>query len=375
MAEASLVTPFETRFRRAFDQATIIVVTVWQLGAAGTCLLTYHDTYTSPATAVGSWLLQLAVIAVGAVRLLRRRTNTVVTWFLVLLDLGLGGMVLTVCPHQEILRIDWAWATVGLIGVLLLLHRPVEELLLLLVANAGMILGVLVTTGSADRHNLAGFVTLFYASASIQLAMVAAAWVFQVTARVAADAAAEQTEMSTRQAVIAEVAAARRVRYQAARKFIVPILRGLAEGTVDPADPVTRQQCAAAEAMLRQVMTRQEDLPHPLLRRLEGGIDDATRRGAVVDIFPVGALSPLPSEIGIALTELPLAVLASTRSYARITVVETEPGQVSVSILADGAAPASVAAPATDSLTADGVTVSVDHDGDLLWMETQWQRR
>lgn len=370
MAEASPSAPFEARFGRAFDQATITVVTAWQVGAAGTALLVHAGVYSSPATAVAAWLLQLAVITMGAVLLLRRWANTFLTWILLAADLAAGAMVLAVCPPGEILRIDWAWATVGLIGVLLLLHRPAAELLLLLVVEAGLVLTVLVTTGGVDRHDLAGFVTLFYASASIQLAMMAAARVFEFTARVAAGAAAEQAEMATHQAVIAEITMARRVRYQAARELIVPILRGLADGTVDPRDPAARHRCAAAEAMLRQLMTSREDVPHPLLRRLQHGIDDATRRGAVVHMAPVGALPPVPSEIGAALTEIPLAVLTTTRTYARITVVETEPGQVSVSILADGTAPTAAAA----TLATRRVDITTDHDGDLLWVETRWQR-
>ncbi|WP_433228150.1 hypothetical protein [Actinomadura formosensis] len=374
MAEAASATPFAARFRRAFDQATIIVVTAWQVGAAGTALLAYHDVYSSPALAVGAWLLQLAVIAMGAVWLLRRRANTVMTWSLLAVNLSALVVVLVICPPQEMLRINWTWSTTGLIGVLLLLHRPVGELVFFLAVGAGAVLAALVVTGDADRHDLAGFVTLCYASASIQFAMMAGARVFRFTAGVAADAAAEQAEMATRQAVIAEVAAARRARYREARRLIVPILRGLADGTLDPADPSTRQRCAVAEAMLRRLMTRQEDLPHPLLRGLEDGVAAATRRGAVVSVALVGELSPMPAGIGPALTELPLAVLARTRAYARITVVETEPGHVSVSILADGTAPAPPAGSAGHVSAERGVTVTMDHDGDLLWLETRWQR-
>jgi hypothetical protein len=378
MAEASLMTsPSADRFARAFDQATVVVVAVWQIGAAGTALLVYLGSYAVPLIAACAWLLQLAVIIAASVPLLQRCVDSRMTWVLLAVDLAAGVMVVAVSPPREIFRLDWAYTTVGMIGVLLLLHGPVRRLLVFLAVNAGTVLAALVIGGSADRHHLSGFVTVFYASASIQLAMMAAARVFDFTAQGATDVAAEEAETATREAVIAQVVRARRARYQAAREVVVPILRGLADGTVDPADPIARHRCATAEAMLRQLMTRQDDLPHPLLRLLQHGIDSATRRGAVVDVAAVGPLPSVPPEVGTALTEPSLSVLAGARSYARITVVQIGPDEVTISVLADGTAPAEVG-PAV-GFSAGGVlrgdvTIATDRDGDLFWLEARWRR-
>ncbi|MEW2357426.1 hypothetical protein [Spirillospora sp. NPDC029432] len=359
---------FAARFTRAFDVATVITVAGWQVGAAGTALLVYLGRYHVPALAVLVWGVQLLIIVAGSVLLLRGVTSAAATWGLVAADLVAGAAMAANCPGGEQLMINWAWATAGLIGVLLLLRRRMRELIALLLVNAGVVLAALLLAGGVDRHQAAGLVTLLYASASIQLAMMTAARVFRYSGGLAAGAAAEQYEIAAREAVIAEVTAARQARYREARTLVAPILRGLADGTVDPADPAVQNRCAAAEAMLRRLLAEREDVPHPLLRALQPGIDEAVRRGAVVEVAPVGGIPVMPEEAGAALADVPLAVLAATRTRARVTVVSTGPGQVSVSVLAGGEAAATFAGRSGH----DGVTVTADRDGDMLWVEARW---
>ncbi|SEG78862.1 hypothetical protein SAMN04489712_112134 [Thermomonospora echinospora] len=368
MTETSAASLFAVRFNRAFDVATVIAVAVWQTTAAFAALLVYLGQYRSPEAAVALWALQLLIIAVGAALLIRGVRRTSATWLLIMIDLAIGAAMAVNCPGEQLLKINWAWATVGLIGVLLLLHRPMRELVSLLAVNAGVIFFVLLAAGNVNRHTIAGFVTLLYASASIQLAMMAGARVFRFSGGMAAEAAAERWEIKTREGVIAEVAAARQARYQMIRALIAPILRGLSDGTVDPADPGVQHRCATAEAVLRQLLAEREDASHPLLRILQPGIDAAVHRGAVVDTALVGELPPMTEQRGYALAGVPLAVLATARRYVRVTVVSTTPGHVSISVLTDG----DVAVPGDVSV--DGVTVTTDHDGDLLWLEARWER-
>jgi hypothetical protein len=364
MAESATAT-FEARFRRAFDLAMITTMTAWQLFAAGGALLLHLGTFTVPAVAVAAWAVQLMVITIGAIRLLRGRTDAARTWLLVLVNLAAGVAVLAVCPHGEVLRIDWAWATVGLIGVLLLLHRSMWELALLVAVKAAIVLAVLLATVGPDRHTLAGFLTLTYASASIQLAMMTGAVLVRWMARTATDAVVEQRQIALRQDLIAEVAAARGSRYRDAHELVGPVLRGLAAGEVDPGDPEVRHACGVAEAMIRQLMTdHEQDVPHPVLRALRPGIDTAARGGARIDLAVAGTLPPMPDDVGRAIARVPLGVLAATREYARVTVVATEPSGVSVSVLSDGPAPP--LPPARE------VRVATDRDAGRFWVEVQW---
>ncbi|MEU6040543.1 hypothetical protein ABZ801_34580 [Actinomadura sp. NPDC047616] len=366
MADSSPAGQFAARFHRAFDIATVIAVALWQVGAVGTALLDFWDLYRSPGLAVAVWATQLLIMACGAVLLLRGTQAAAVTWSLVAVDLVAGVAMAANCPDGQQLRTNWAWTSVGLVGVLLLLHRPVRQVVAVLAVNAGIVVVALAATGEMSRHAVAGFVTLLYASASIQFALIAGARVFRFSGGMAAEAAAEQWEMATRAAVIAEVAAARQDRYREARGLIADVLRGLADGTVDPADTQVRHRCATAESMLRQVLAEQDDVPDPLLRLLRPGIDEAMRRGVVVEMAQVGRTPPMSEEVAVALAEAPLAVLTGAGEAARVTVVSAGTGQVSVSVLVDG--DAAVPEPAA----VEGVTVTCDRDGDLLWVEAQW---
>ncbi|MFG1853870.1 hypothetical protein ACGFJT_18700 [Actinomadura geliboluensis] len=380
MAEASTRESFAVPFNRAFDVALVVTVALWQVGGAGTALLTYMDYYRSFRLAAALWAAQCLLVAAASVLLLRRTGRRGWTVVLAVADLATGVAMAADCPPGEQLKINWAWATVGLIGVLLLMHRPVRELIALLAANAGAVLAALVSTGDLTRHVIAGFVVLLYASASIQLTMVGGARVFRFSGGVAAAAAADRWEMATREMIIAEVSAARRDRYREAGRLVTPVLRGLADGSADPSDPSLRHRCATAEAMLRQLLAEHEDIPDPLLRLLQPGVDEALRRGVVVDLTLVGEPPPLDHGTAAALAEVPLTVLARTRAHTRITVVSTAADQVSVSVLTDdpGAGDltrdaAAGGAAAGDAGTA-GVDLTIDHDGDQLWVEARWAR-
>jgi hypothetical protein len=367
VADAPARDPFAVRFNRAFDVAMVFTVALWQVGADGTALLSYLERFSSAEVAVAVWAIQCLIIAVGSILLLRRSGRPVVTRWLAIAALATAVAMVVDCPPDELLRINWAWGSAGLIGVLLLMYRPLGELVAFMAANAGVVLAALLATGTLNRHLGAGFVSILYGASSSQLAMVGGARIFRSSGGIAADAAAEQWELATREAVIAEVAEARQDRYREVGRIVAPILRGLADGAADPSDPALRLRCATAESMLRQLLAEHADIPDPVLRLLQPGIDEALRRGVVVDLARVGEPPPLDHETAAALTEAALAVLARTRTSSRVTVVATGEDEVSVSVLADCDARAVTVAPA-------GVDVTTDHDGDLLWVEARWAR-
>ncbi|TDD36587.1 hypothetical protein E1287_10505 [Actinomadura sp. KC06] len=357
--------PFAAQFNRAYHVAVVVTVAGWQVIAAGTALVAHFDRFRSPGAAVAVWALQLLLIAAGGVLLLRGRRDARTAWPLVAADLATGAAMAANCPAGLQLNINWAWTTVGLIAVLLLLRRPILELAAVLALSALIVLTALVLTGDGDRHNAAGFVALLFGTASAPFAIMGGAWLCRRSGGMMAEAAAEQWEIATRETVIAETAALRAERYREVREHVETILRGLADGTADPADPALWHRCAIAEATLRRLLSEREDVPYPLMSALQPGIDAAVRRGVVVDLAPVGGLPRLTEEAGAALAEIPLAALASARRYARVTVVSVGRGSVSVSVLADGD-------PALPANKADGVVVSTDRDGDMLWLEVRW---
>ena len=67
----------------------------------------------------------------------------------------------------------------------------------------------------------------------------------------------------------------------------LPLLRGIAEGTLDPADPRVRERCARHAADLRRVLADQSRAAG-LLAELEPALRSAAARGLPVEVQVVG---------------------------------------------------------------------------------------
>lgn len=356
---------FSTGYTRAFTKATIAAVTLWHLAGAGPALVAHLNAYTSAPVAVGAWLIQLAVIAVGARLLLRDAATVQAVWPLVVVVMASGIGAAIVCPPNGWLVADWSWGTVGWVAVLLLLHRPLQELIGVLLLEAGVTVAVLVLDDGMSRHVIAAFLTVLYASASIQLMVAVAARTMRFTARVAAEAANSQNERIMHQVVAEELATARADRYRAARQTIVPIMQGLAAGTLDPGSPAVQTRCAFEATALRRLAAEGDDLPNRLIHELEACVDLAHRRGVAVELAVSGSPPPLNTQIRRSLAEPVMALLAATREYARIAVT-TDAGSVRVSVLTDSTEPA----PTSSEIA--GMSLTTGQDDDFLWVEIRW---
>jgi hypothetical protein len=103
------------------------------------------------------------------------------------------------CPAGQLLRIDWAWGTAGWVGLLVLVRRPVRELLVFLMLNGLATFAVLAHEG-LHRADVAGFITILAETTAIQLVVAVAARQMGATAGEAAEvtqveAAARQDEL------------------------------------------------------------------------------------------------------------------------------------------------------------------------------------
>lgn len=145
----------------------------------------------------------------------------------------------------------------------------------------------------------------------------------------------------------------------------VPLLRGLAERTLDPQDEHVQRACAIEAARMRRLFAETDTVDDPLRHELFHCADVADRRGVLVDIDARGTVLPLPVPVRRALTDAPLAALATARTWARITVVGTD-CTVSVSVVAD-CGPTAV--PDVDDTL---VALEMVHDDDVLWVEARW---
>lgn len=362
MSDTSDTHLFSTGYTRAFAKATIAAVTFWHVAGAGPALAGHLDSYSSAPVAVGAWLIQLAVIAVGARLLLRDAATVQTVWPLVMIVMAAGIAAATVCPPNGWLVADWSWGTVGWVAVLLLLHRPLRELIGVLLLEAGITFGVLVINDGVSRHVIAAFLTVLYASASIQLMVAVAARTMTFTARVAAETANSQNERAAHRAVAENLAAARADRYRAARQTIVPLLQGLMDGTLDPGNPAVQTRSAFEATALRRLAAEGDNQPNPLIHELEACVDLAHRRGLAVELAVSGSPPLLSTHTRRSLAEPVMALLATTREYARVAVA-TDARSVCVSVLSDSTEPAPVRSEIA------GMSLTTGRDDDLLWME------
>jgi hypothetical protein len=368
MPDGSTAVVFATKYARALDIAVVVVVAVWHFGGAGFELVSHLPDYPAGAWHVVVWTLLTTVILLGAVLLLRHRMSRLMAWAPAGVTLAASTWVAADCPHARVLETDWAWGTAGWIGVLLLLRRPLRELIILLCLEALATFAVLVARGMLDRHDVAGFLTTLYASVSIQLAVAVAARALDDLARRAAASVLEEAETTTRQIIADQVHAARQARYAEFGRTLEPLLHGVADGSLDPGDPAVRRRCAIEAARLRRLFAESDDVPDPLIHEIRACADIAERRGVVVDIETAGAIPPLPPSVRRDLTEAVIGVLAAARDRARVTVTAGE-DELAVGLLTSASAePAPVAA-------GDRISISRQCDDGTLWMEARWQLR
>ena len=354
------------RYRRALNIAVVIVVAGWQLAGAGSQLAADRAEYRPVTVQVAMWLVLTAVIVAGSVRLLRGGSGWRSGWALAAVALAAGPVAAAAGPAADMLKTDWAWGTVGWVGVLVLLRRPLAELAGFVSLAALATFAILARDG-LHRAELAGFITVLAGSASIQFAVAVAARALELVARQAADAAQSEAAAREHDVIARQVHAARHARWLALQATAAPLLRALAAGTAGPGGEAVRRSCAVEAARLRRMIAETDDTLSPLVHELHAAADIAERRGVAVDIETAGTLPGVPRDVRRVITDAAIAILVATRSRARVTLTGAGAG-IAVSLVADAPPPR---LPAGDG----AVVFEQQHDGDDLWMEARWNGR
>jgi signal transduction histidine kinase len=360
-----------TRYRRGFDLAVILLVGLWHVGNDLLALLTGWSDYRWPVAELLAWLVLAAVGATAGVRLWRGRTGRAGTWLLAGIALAAGAVGIAAVPADLLFSgTDWAWGAIGWFGVLVLLRRPLRELVLFLAINAAVALAVLAEADVLDRVGVAQAATMVYGPAALQVTVLLAARALAATAQRAAAVAEAESAIRRRRQVAERLHADRRQRYRTVRDAVAPLLAGLADGTLDPADREVRHRCAVEAGRLRRLFAETDDVADPLLHELRACSYIADQRGVAVDLQLTGRLPALDRDVRRALTEAPLLALAGAERRARVTVLGRS-DEVAVSVLVDGPGPAPADPAGTASST---VMVSVLDEDDRRWVEARWRR-
>jgi hypothetical protein len=191
-------------------------------------------------------------------------------------------------PHSPSGVLDWSILGAVWLLALAALSRPAWEwvpgALLVLAVNGFFIVRLLGT--AAD--GIARLAAATYVVAVI-LSVFAA---LRPTLRVHAGLAARRAELAGRSAAersaVAAIEEDRRDRFALLEVEALPLLRGIADGSLDPADEAVRQECARHATTLRRALVDRARLGRELLAGLEPALGAARGRGLQIEIQVVG---------------------------------------------------------------------------------------
>jgi hypothetical protein len=355
-----------TNFLRGLRWATVAVTLVVLVGLQVPVVLANQDAYTSVVLQVLALVVFAATALVVGASITTNRDLGRWRWTLVAV-VSAASIAATqgVAPQHRFGTAHWSYGTLGWPLVLLTLGSGIGVFAGLLAAHY-VVTAVQVAAGGAAAVTFAGVVNETAVTASFQLAVGVFAVLLRKVAATAAATAREREERRTAEAVAEQLHADRRDRYATLAESVTPLLSGLASGALDPADESVRRACAVEAARMRRLFAEDPTAPDPLVNELRACIELAERNGVAVQFAERGERRPMPTEARRLLTEPAVAVLATAKSTARVTVVGLD-GTVTVSVVAD--APAD----SVPSVADGGVTTSTVVTEDRIWVEATWR--
>ncbi|OLT41362.1 hypothetical protein BJF85_23800 [Saccharomonospora sp. CUA-673] len=328
----------------------------------------------------GPWWMEVAgftaltaVAGVMGAMLLRRRSWSHRLAFL-LAGICIAASVVASIPVPARLLLvadDWSFGIAGWYIVALLLRTRLPVITGFLGLHAATTVAEIAVKGMPERY-IAALMGL--AAVSVLGVQIAVALLAALLGRTAAAAgkAAEREERTRIDEEVGELTHRdHQERYARLLDTTVPLLTGLAYGTLDADDDTVRRRSAVEAARMRQLFAETDDVSDRLLHELRAGIDIAQRQGVSVQLAVRGEIRDVPHPARRELVDTAATALASARTTARATVMRT-PTAVRVSVVAD--APHDTAttierAPRTHT------RVTTTTNDRTLWTEAVWQTR
>ncbi|MGK3207898.1 hypothetical protein [Amycolatopsis sp. MEPSY49] len=335
-----------------------------QLGLSLPPLLRHQAAYRPPLAPDLAYGLLAATLALCAIWILRRKPLPAAVATAGTLVVLLTSIAATeALPPGSFFRgPHWSFGLVGW-HLLVLLADRTPALLGALGVHVGVSVGQFLLDGTPTRTELGDAGIVLFAVTTFQLAIIGLLRLLDRRASDAAAAAAERERLATRAALAAQAGRDLRAGFAEQLGATLPLLAGLADGTVDPGTADARARCALAAAQLRRLFAENDDVPDPLVHEVTAGLDVAERRGVAVTLAVSGDVVAVPAEVRRELAAPVFTALAAARTRARVSVLRT-PELVRVAVFADGEAEftGAAAVPVT-SQSRDGQT----------WMEARWR--
>jgi hypothetical protein len=298
-----------------------LVAAVWQLTLLVPVLIYAHD-YRQPAVPIGVWLALL----VTAVWLVPRARAGGLTGpqAAAAIAIAIGAVALVGWERRAqgaTGSVDWSVYGTAWLLALVVLSRPAWVWVCgaagVFTAHAVFVIRMFgVTPLGLERLSAAAFILVAFLVVFATL---------RPTMRTHAGLAARRAALASRSAAereaVAAVRADRRRRLGMLELEALPLLRGIAEGTLDPADPGVRERCARHAADLRRVLADQPRAAG-LLAELEPALCSAAARGLPVEVQVVGEpRRPAPEVAAAALAAVDTTLSALPPHPVLLTVL------------------------------------------------------
>jgi hypothetical protein len=264
-----------------------LVAAVWQLTLLVPVVIYAHD-YRQPAVPVAVWLAMLVAAAWLVPR--ARAGGLTGPEAAAAIAIAIGAVALVGWDRRiqgATGSVDWSvYGTVWLLA-LVVLSRPAWVWACgaagVFTAHAVFVIRLLgVTPLGLERLSAAAFILVVFLVVFATLRPT-----MRTHAGLAARSAALASRSAAERAAVAAVRADRRRRLDLLEVDALPLLRGIADGILDPADPAVRERCARHAADLRRVLTDQSRAAG-LLAELEPALRSAAARGLPVEVQVVG---------------------------------------------------------------------------------------
>ena len=283
--------------------------------------------YRAPAVALGAWLAVLA--ATAWLRPRQRRGSLTATETAAAIAIAVAAVVavgLAHRPHGAPSSVDLGiLGTVGLL-IFVVMSRPalvwIPAALLVFAAHSATVIGADgLSPLSLSKLEAGGYIM---AVALLAFSVVRPA--VATSARIAARQAALASRAAAERAGMTAIQQERQDRLAVLEWEALPLLRGIADGTLDPASDWVRQQGARHAAILRDSLTRPAPGPGGLMAALEPVLRAAREKGLLVTEQFIG-------DPGIP----PPAAERAVRAMLDAVTGELPPQQVILTVLASGA--------------------------------------
>ena len=289
-------------------------------------VLANAHTYRQPAVAIAVWLAMFAAAAWLVPRMgpsgLTRGEAAAAVLIAVVAAAAIGWEYR---PDHGSGSVDLAvLGTVWLLALVALSHPArvwVPGALLVFAVHAAL----LTRAAGASPPSLAKLEVAGYILAAVLIAFAALRPTVAMHTSMTARRAALASRSLAERAAAAAVQDVRRGRLALLEMEALPLLRGIADGTLDPADGDVRERCARHAAVLRHSLTDRAPAAGALVAGLQPALQAASARGLLVNVQVIG-------DPGVPVPEVAHAVLAAVDAV----ISALRPHQVMLTVLASG---------------------------------------